>query len=84
LWKWDDTIIHVVPKLLKYIPNLKIVIRAIPEIKKNKIKRMGIEKYFIYLPESALEKDITETYQLMDIMLHTSRIGECNSVAINE
>lgn len=84
LWKWDDTIINIINDLLKEIKNLKVVIRAIPEIKKKKIKKMWLEKYFIFLPESVIEKDITDTYQLMDIMLHTSRIWECNSVAINE
>jgi len=84
LWKWDDTIISIVPKLVKSIPNLKVVIRAIPEIKKEKIKKMWLEKYFIFLSESVIEKDITDTYQVMDVMVHTSRIWECNSVAINE
>ncbi len=84
LWKWEDTIINIVPDLIKTIPNLKVVIRAIPEIKKKKIKKMWIEAYFIYLPETVSEKEISETYQLMDVMVHTSRIWECNSVAINE
>lgn len=84
LWKWDDTIIKIVPKLIKTIPTLKIIIRAIPEIKKVKIKKMWIEKYFIFLPESVIEKDITETYQLMDIMLHTSRIGESFGISLIE
>lgn len=76
LWKWDDTIINILPDLIKNIPNLKVIIRSIPEIKKKKINRMWLEKYFIFLPESVIEKDITETYQLMDLMLHTSRIWE--------
>ena len=84
LWKWDDTIINIVPKLLPSIPHLRVVIRALPPEKLARIRRLGIEQYFILLPESPREKDITETYQLMDVMLHTSRIGECNSVSINE
>lgn len=84
LWKWEDTIIDIVPEIIKEISDLKVVIRAIPEIKKKKIKKLWVEKYFIFLPESVIEKDITDTYQVMDIMVHTSRIGECNSVAINE
>lgn len=83
-WKWSDEIIDVVPILLKSIPNLKIVIRALPKQKMSKIKKLGIYKYFILLPETSSEKEIAETYQMMDVMLHTSRIGECNSVAINE
>jgi len=84
LWKWDDTIIDIVPTLINIIPNLKVLIRAIPEIKKEKIQKLGVEKYFIYLSESVIENYITDTYQLMDVMLHTSRIWECNSVSINE
>lgn len=84
LWKWDDTIINIVPKIIKTIPNLKVVIRSIPEIKKLKIKKMWLEKYFIFFSESVIEKDITETYQLMNIMLHTSRIGESFGIALTE
>lgn len=84
LWKRDDMIIDIVPLICDKISDLKVVVRALPEAKIKKIKRLGLEKYFISLPESINEKDIMLTYQLMDIMLHTSRIGECNSVAINE
>lgn len=84
LWKWDDTIIDIVPKLVKYIPRLKVVIRSIPKEKKRKISRLWISNYFLCLPESVEEKEISQTYQLMDVMVHTSRIWECNSVAINE
>lgn len=84
LWKWDDTIIDVVPSLIKKIPNLKIVIRAIPTYKINKLKRMWIFKYFIFLPESADEQEIANTYQIMDVMLHTSRIWESFWIALAE
>lgn len=84
LWKWDDTIIDIVPKLIKKIPNLKIIIKAIPEIKKEKIKKMWLEKYFVFLSESVSEKDIADTYQLMDLMVHTSRIGESFGVSLVE
>lgn len=84
LWKWDDIIIDIIPKLIKEIKNLKVIIRAIPEIKKKKILKMWLEKYFIFLPESVMEKDITDTYQLMDIMVHTSRIGESFWIALVE
>jgi glycosyltransferase involved in cell wall biosynthesis len=84
LWKWSDEIIDVVPFLIKKIPNLKVVIRSLPKQKLSKIKRMGIEKYFILLPETSIEEEIVETFQVMDIMLHTSRIGETFGVAIAE
>lgn len=84
LWKWDDAIIDVVPILIKSIPNLRVVIRAIPEIKKRKVRKLWVEQYFLYLPESVSEEDITGTYQLMDVMLHTSRIGESFGIAIVE
>jgi len=45
-----------------------------PKSKLKKIKRKKIEKHFLILPESSDEREIAETYQLMDIMLHTSRI----------
>ena len=84
LWKRDDTIIDIVPLLVKDIPNLKIVIRALPKYKQKKIKRLWIEKYFILLPESVNEEEIANTYQIMDVMLHTSRIWESFWIALAE
>ena len=84
LWKWDDTIIDIVPILVKHIPNLKIVVRALPWYKLKKIRRLWLEKYFVLLPESVNEKEIANTYQIMDIMLHTSRIGESFGIALAE
>lgn len=84
LWKWDDTIIDIVPMLSKKISNLHVVIRALPKKKLTKIEKLWIKHLFTLLPESVIEQDVMETYQLMDIMMHTSRIGECNSVSINE
>jgi glycosyltransferase involved in cell wall biosynthesis len=84
IWKWSDEIIDVVPYLIKDIPNLKVVIRALPKQKLSKIKNMNIEKYFVLLPETSSEKEIAQTDQIMDIMLHTSRIGETFGVAIAE
>ncbi len=84
LWKWDDTIINIVPLLIKDIPNLKVVIRSLPNYKLKKIKKLWIEKYFVLLPESVDERDIANTYQIMDVMLHTSRIGESFGIALVE
>ena len=83
IWKWDDAIIDIVPLLAKKMDNFKVVIRAIPRPKINRIDKKYLDK-FIFLPESVSELDICETYQVLDVLLHTSRIGECNSVAINE
>jgi glycosyltransferase involved in cell wall biosynthesis len=84
IWKWSDEIIDVVPYLIKTIPHLKVVVRALPKQKLEKIKNKKLHKYFILLPETVDERDLYETYQLIDILFHTSRIGECNSIAINE
>ena len=84
LWKWEDAIIDIVWLLKNKVTNLKIVIRAIPKIKKQQIKKLWIEKYFIFLDETVNEIEIAETYQLMNIMLHTSRIWESFGIAISE
>lgn len=84
IWKWSNEIIDVVPYLLKDIPSLKVVIRSLPKEKLEKIRKYKLDKYFILLPETSSEKELSETYQVIDVLVHTSRIGECNSVAINE
>ena len=84
LWKWDDTIIDIVPRLIADIPHLHVVVRALPPSKINRIRKLGIEQYFTLLPETVDERDIMETYQLMDTMVHTSRIGETFGIALAE
>lgn len=84
LWKRDDTIIDIVHLLIKDIQNLKVVIRALPKYKLKKIKRLWIEKYFVLLSESVNEEEIANTYQIMDVMLHTSRIWESFWIALAE
>lgn len=76
IWKRDDTIINIMPNLIKKIPNIVALVRSIPNSKLKKIKKLWIEKYFVVLSESVDEKEIANTYQLMDLMFHTSRIGE--------
>ena len=82
LWKWDDKIIELVPRLLPQIPNLKVVIRALPPQRLTQIQPW--KSHFVILPETSSEKEIMDTFHVMDLLYHTSRIGECNSVAINE
>lgn len=84
LWKWDDAIIDVLPYLIKKIPNIKVVIRAVPKLKKWQIKKKWLLNYFIFLPETVNEREISETYQIMDVMLHTSFIWESFWIALAE
>lgn len=82
--KRDDTIIDIIPSLITDIPNLKIVVRSIPEQKLKQIKRLWLEEYIISLPETNEEVEIMKTIQIMDIMLHTSRIGESFWISLVE
>lgn len=82
--KRDDMIIDIVPLLKDKIKNLKIVVRSLPEFKLKKIEKFWIKDYFVLLPETVDEKEIAITYQLMDIMVHTSRIWESFWIALVE
>jgi len=84
LWKWDDTLIEIAFKLSKKIPNLKIVIRSIPPQRWKIIQEKKLDNLFLNLPETSNEQEICETYQLMDIMVHTSRIWESFGITLAE
>jgi glycosyltransferase involved in cell wall biosynthesis len=64
--------------------DIKVLIRAAPEIKIQYIQQLWLSEYFVFLPETIDDAELAYTYQMMDIMLHTSRIGESFGVSLVE
>lgn len=83
--KWGDLILSALPTMLQSNPNLKVLLRTIPTSRLSWLKK---KNYFdgrvIILPESSSEKEIAETYQLLDIYVHPSRRGEAFGNSLNE
>ncbi len=83
--KWGDLILSSLPLLFKKNSNIKVLFRTVPT---SRLRWLQKKSFFggrvIVLPESSSEKDIAETYQLMDICVHTSRRGEAFGNSLNE
>lgn len=84
LWKWDPAIVEVTIRLARAIPNLKAVIRACPDLVRRRLEKSPFRDRFVLLPETADEDAVSRTLQVMDVMLHTSRIGETFGVSLAE
>jgi glycosyltransferase involved in cell wall biosynthesis len=74
--KWSNVLIDMMPHLIERVPNVKFLIMGIPEPKKKEIERRKLSKYFVYLKTSPSDRSVAEFYQLIDILAHSSPIGE--------
>ena len=76
--KWGDLCLNMIPHLLKNIPNVRYIIVGTPESKKQKMV-----KNVIYL-ENLSEDDLIEFYNSIDVLAHSSKIGESFGCTIAE
>lgn len=82
--KWSDLVIEMMPYLVDMVPNIKFIIIGVPESRKRRIERSSYKNHFIIRGETSSEKEIHSFYQALDVLVHSSKIGECNGNTINE
>ncbi len=83
--KWGDLILSAIPTILEKNPCVKILFRTVPSARLPWLKKRNFfDGRVVVLPESSTEKEIAETYQLLDIYVHTSRRGEAFGNSLNE
>ncbi len=82
--KWSDLVIEMMPYLVDIVPNIKFIIIGVPQSRKRRIERSGYSNHFIIRDETSSEKEIHSFYQALDVLVHSSKIGECNGNTINE
>jgi len=82
--KWSDLIIDMVPYLVALVPRVKLLIIGVPKSRINRIKKNKYAKHIVMLDETSNEADVHRFYQIIDILAHSSKIGECNGNTINE
>ncbi|HYE59962.1 MAG TPA: glycosyltransferase family 4 protein [Candidatus Kapabacteria bacterium] len=83
--KWGDLILSALPDIFRTEPHVKVLFRTIPSSRLSWLKKKNFfDGRVIVLPESSDEKEIAETYQLLDIYVHTSRRGEAFGNSLNE
>ncbi|MCX6784021.1 MAG: glycosyltransferase family 4 protein [candidate division WWE3 bacterium] len=76
LEKWSYLVTDMFPLLLKEVPNVKFILQAAPEVVIEDLKRTPYADHFIFCPETIDEAEQAAYYQLLDIFVHTSKIGE--------
>lgn len=84
LEKWSDLIIEMIPFLIKKLPKIKVVIIGCPPSRVRYIERSVYKKHFCLLPETSDQAKLHLFYQAIDVLAHSSKIGECNGNTINE
>ena len=82
--KWSDLILDMMPYAIKLVPNLKFIIIGLPESRRQVVKKGVYRNNVIILDETTDEAAIHRFYQTIDVLAHSSKIGECNGNTINE
>lgn len=83
--KWSDLVFEMAPYLEKVVPNFKFVLMGVPQSRKKVITSSKLlKKHFICLEPTSDDKKVANFYQIIDVLGHSSKIGECNGNTINE
>lgn len=75
-YKFSNLCIDFLPYLVKHNIKFKYLIMWLTESKKKYIKNNGLSNYIIELDNSSNNKDLAIFYSTIDILCHTSLIGE--------
>lgn len=82
--KWSDLIVEMLPYFARLVPRFKFFMVGVPD------SRMRSLRSGPYAPRLILRKSIDDEreeclfYQSIDVLAHSSKIGECNGNTINE
>lgn len=74
--KWADLGIEMLPHLLKIIPNIKYLVMGFPQAKMEKVRKLGIENYFIFLEPTVDSEKVNELLYLTDVFPTCTVHGE--------
>lgn len=84
LAKWSDLILDMMPYLVSLVPKIKLVLVGVPTSRVKKIKKSNFANHVILLPDTSDQREVHTFYQAIDVLVHSSKIGECNGNTINE
>lgn len=82
--KWSDLVLDMLPYAVKELPNLKFILQAAPESRITKINKSLLKKHCIFLAETGKESEVHRFYQAIDVLAHSSKIGESFGNTLNE
>jgi glycosyltransferase involved in cell wall biosynthesis len=82
--KWSDLVLDMMPYLIKLVPKIKFIMIGVPPSRVRLIQKSNFKNNIIILPETSDEGEVHKFYQTIDVLAHSSKIGECNGNTINE
>ncbi|MBP6856002.1 MAG: glycosyltransferase family 4 protein [Candidatus Pacebacteria bacterium] len=82
--KWSDLILDVIPYLLNRVPKTTFVLMGVPPSRQQRIKKSMHASAVRVLPDTDDQQAVHLFYQAIDVLAHSSKIGECNGNTINE
>jgi len=81
--KWGDICLDMMHHLVKEIPNVKYIIVGAPESVRKEVQKHGMRGNFVFL-ESIPADEVIRFYNLIDVLAHSSRMGESFGYTIAE
>jgi len=82
--KWSDLVTDMLPYLIKEVPNVKLILQAAPIQIITKLKGSKFADKIIFCPETEDEAEQAAYYQILDVFVHSSKIGEAFGNTLNE
>lgn len=82
--KWSDLVLDAMPYLVKLVPNVKFILVGVPNSRKRRIERSKYKDHFIIYKEIDDWREECLFFQAIDVLAHSSKIGECNGNTIND
>lgn len=74
--KWGDFLLDVIPSVLRRIPNAQFVLRTAPKSRAKWIRAQPWSGRVLILPPTVDDRELAITYQVADLLTHSSRRGE--------
>lgn len=82
--KWGNICIDMMQHLIKKVPNVKYLVMGTPEAIRERIRRKGLDKYFVFMEPSSSDESVMKFFQLIDIFAYSSKAGESFGQTIAE
>ncbi len=81
--KWGDICLDMMRYLIKKVPNVKYIVVGAPESTKDGFQKHEISKNLVFLKPLSPD-EVIKFYNLVDVLAHSSKIGESFGYTIAE
>ena len=82
--KWSDLLLDMLPYLVKYVPNVKMIVQEMPESRKKRIRYNRYKDHIILRKATIDDREVALFYKTIDIYVHSSKIGESFGMTLAE